>query len=123
MPHAILEYSDNILDDADFVHMFSRLHELLVETGGCKLDEIKSRVYRVEHYRVGNGDERNSFAHLTIRVKEGRPSEMHNAMGEAALELLKEHYSRSLEEQRCDLTVEIHQMRRDCYFKISSAGN
>jgi 5-carboxymethyl-2-hydroxymuconate isomerase len=123
MPHAILEYSDNILDDADFVHMLSRLHELLVETGGCNPREIKSRVYRVEHYRVGDGSENNSFAHLTIRVKEGRPPEMHQRMGEAALGLLREHYSRSLEQQRCDLTVEIHQMKRDCYFKISSAGN
>jgi 5-carboxymethyl-2-hydroxymuconate isomerase len=123
MPHAILEYSDNILDDADDVHMFSRLHELLVETGGCKLQEIKSRVYRVDHYRVGDGSEANSFAHLTIRVKEGRPPEMLQRMGEAALSLLKEHYSLSLEKQRCDLTVEIHPMRPDSYFKVSSAGN
>ena len=44
-------------------------------------------------------------------------------MGEAALSLLKEHYSLSLEKQRCDLTVEIHPMHRDSYFKVSSAGN
>ena len=123
MPHAILEYSDNILDDADFVHMLSRLHDLLVETGGCNPKEIKSRVYRLEHYRVGDGSESNSFAHLTIRVKEGRPAEMLQRMGEAALGLLKEHYSLSLERQRCDLTVEIHPMRPDSYFKISTAGN
>ena len=123
MPHAILEYSDNILDDADVVHMLGRLHELLVETGGCNLKEIKSRVYRVEHYRVGDGSESNAFAHLTIRVKEGRPPDMLKRMGEAALGLLEEHYARSLQEQRCDLTVEIHPMRRDSYFKTSSAGN
>ncbi len=123
MPHAILEYSDNILDDCDFYHMFGRLHELLVETGGCNLKEIKSRVYRVEHYRMGDGSEDNCFAHLTIRMKEGRPPEMLQRMGEAALALLKEHYALSLEQQRCDLTVELLQMRRDCYFKVSSAGN
>jgi 5-carboxymethyl-2-hydroxymuconate isomerase len=123
MPHAILEYSDNILDDADFVHMLSRLHDLLVETGGCNPREIKSRVYRLEHYRVGDGSETNCFAHLTIRVKEGRPPEMLQRMGEAALGLLREHYALSLERQRCDLTAAIHPMRRDSYFKVSSAGN
>ena len=123
MPHAILEYSDNILDDADFVYMLSRLHDLLVETGGCRIGELKSRVYQLEHYLVGDGSERNSFAHLTIRVFEGRPPEMIKAMGEAALELLKEYYCRSLLEQSCDLTVEIHPIARDCYFKVSSAGN
>jgi 5-carboxymethyl-2-hydroxymuconate isomerase len=120
MPHAILEYSDNILDDADFPHLFSRLHRILVEAGKCRLDDIKSRAIGCEYFRVGDGDERNAFAHLTLCVLEGRDVEALQSLGEACLELLQEFYGMSLEEQRCDLTVEIRPMRRDSYFKISS---
>lgn len=120
MPHAILEYSTNILDDADFSHMFARLHPILVETGHCKLDDIKSRAIECEHYRVGDGQEGNSFAHLTLCVLEGRDSEMLQRIGEACLDLLQEFYAKSLEVQRCDLTVEIRPMKRDGYFKVSS---
>jgi len=120
MPHAILEYSANIQDDADFPHMFARLHPILAETGKCRLDDIKSRAIGYEHYRVGDGHEGNSFAHLTLCVLEGRDPEMLQRMGEACLELLQEFYSKSLEEQRCDLTVEIRPMRRNSYFKVSS---
>jgi len=120
MPHAILEYSANILDDADFPHMFARLHALLAETGKCRLDDIKSRAIGCEHFRVGDGDERNAFAHLTLCVLEGRDAEALQCLGEACLDLMQEFYAKSLEEQRCDLTVEIRPMRRDSYFKISS---
>jgi 5-carboxymethyl-2-hydroxymuconate isomerase len=41
-------------------------------------------------------------------------------MGMAALELLEEFYAQSLLQQRCDLTVEITEMKRACYFKLSS---
>ena len=121
MPHAILEYTENILDDADFVHLFERLHAMLAETGGCNPDEMRSRALRLDHYRMGNGDERNAFAHLTIKLQQGRPEDLLARMGQAALELLKEHFVQALEDQRCDLTVEIQEIPRQCYFKVSSA--
>jgi len=120
MPHAILEYSANILDDADFLHMFAQLHLILVEQGKCRLDDIKSRAIGCEHYRVGDGDERNAFAHLTLCLLEGRDADTLQGLGEACLELMQTFYCKSLSEQRCDLTVEIRPMRRDSYFKVSS---
>lgn len=120
MPHVILEYSANILDDADFPHMFAQLHQLLVEHGKCRLDDIKSRAIGCEHYRVGDGDERNAFAHLTLCLLEGRDADALQGLGEACLELMQTFYANSLAEQRCDLTVEIRPMRRDSYFKVSS---
>lgn len=120
MPHAILEYSANILDDADFSHMFAQLHQLLVDQGKCRLDDIKSRAIGCEHYRVGDGDERNAFAHLTLCLLEGRDVDTLQRLGEACLELMQTFYGNSLAEQRCDLTVEIRPMRRDSYFKVSS---
>lgn len=122
MPHIILEFSDNILDDADLIHLFEELHELLVDTHGCEMRELKSRAYLLDHYRVGDGSDCNAFAHLTIRVREGRPAGLLEAMGAAALEILKAHYGRALSEQQCDLTVEICQVPTGCYFKASSAG-
>ncbi len=120
MPHVILEYSANILDDADFSHMFAQLHQLLVAQGKCRLEDIKSRAIGCEHYRVGDGDERNAFAHLTLCVLEGRDAESLQRLGEACLDLMQVFYSNSLAEQCCDVTVEIRPMRRDSYFKVSS---
>lgn len=123
MPHAILEYTENIMDDGDFVYLFDRLNEMLVETGGCDPKELRTRAYRLEHYRMGDGHPDNAFAHLTIKVREGRPPELVAAMGAAAMAILEEHFSMALAQQRCDLTVEIQEIPRHAYFKVSSAGN
>jgi len=123
LPHAILEYTENILDDGDFGFLFDRLHEMLVETGGCNPREMRTRAYRLEHFRMGNGSPNNAFAHLTIKVQQGRPPELVAAMGAAAIAIMEEHFAIALQQQQCDLTVEIQEILRHGYFKVSSAGN
>ncbi len=120
MPHTILEYSDNIVDPPDFQPLWGRLHATLVATAHCRLQDIKSRAYRCEAFRMADGDPSCAFIHLTIRMLEGREPEVLAQVGRAALELLKEHFPKTLAQRQCDLTVELTGMRKDCYFKASS---
>lgn len=120
MPHNILEYSDNIVDPVDFQPLWARLHPALVATAGVRIQDIKSRAYRCEAFRMGDGDPSHAFAHLTIRIMEGRDPATLARIGAAALELLQEHFSGTLAQRQCDLTVELTGMRRDCYFKATS---
>jgi len=117
MPHTILEYSDNLLDPPDFQPLWARLHPALVATAHCRLQDIKSRAYRCETFRMGDGDPGNAFVHLTIRLLEGRDPETLAEVGRAALEVLTASFPRTLAGGRCDLTVELAGMRRDSYFK------
>jgi 5-carboxymethyl-2-hydroxymuconate isomerase len=66
---------------------------------------------------VGDGDPGNSFAHLTIRMLEGRAPENLARVGEAALGVLMEHFAEAWRGGRCALTVELAGMRKDSYFK------
>ncbi len=122
MPHTILEYSDNVVDPVDFQPLWARLHPLLVATAHCRIQDIKSRAYRCEAYRMADGDPACAFVHMTIRLLEGRDPETLKATGEAVLELLKEHFPGTLARRACDITVELAGMRRDCYFKATSSG-
>jgi 5-carboxymethyl-2-hydroxymuconate isomerase len=119
MPHVILEYSDNLLDTPDLQAFWARLHPALVQTSGCRLADIKSRAYRAEPFRMGDGNPDNAFAHLTIRLLEGRDSAAREHIGRTALELLAESFPRTLAERPFDLTVELADMRRDSYFKVA----
>ena len=120
MPHTILEYSDNIVDSADFQPLWARLHPVLVATAPCRLQDIKSRAYRCESFRMGDGDPSYAFVHLTIRLLEGRDPENLARIGNAVLELLKAHFFNTLAKRQCDITVELTGMRKDCYFKATS---
>ena len=120
MPHTILEYSDNIVDSADLQPFWAQLHPVLAATAPCRLQDIKSRAYRCEAFRMGDGDPANAFVHLSIRIFEGRDAETLARIGEAVLELLKAHFHGTLAKRQCDITVELTGMRKDCYFKAAS---
>lgn len=116
MPHTLLEHSEPIADTPDLQLFWDRLHAHLVTSAPCRLQDIKSRVYRCPEFRVGDGGAGRGFAHLTIRLLEGRDPETLARIGNGALELLKAAFPLALA-AGSDLTVELTGMRRDGYFK------
>jgi len=120
MPHIILEYSANVVDEIEERALLRDLNRELTEAGPFRLEDVKSRVYRTEHFSVAGGDEREAFAHLALYILEGRDAETRRAAGERMLDVLQRAFARSLAELRCQLTVEIREMARDNYFKVAS---
>jgi 5-carboxymethyl-2-hydroxymuconate isomerase len=123
MPHAILEYSQNIIDVVDHHELFRRLHELMVASGPIALDDIKSRIYRADHFYISDGNPHNAFVHLRIEVLEGRDLAVRQAVGEGALALLRESYRESLTHLHCQISVEIREMAREGYYKERSVAS
>ena len=120
MPHFVLEYSDNILEEVDFKDFFERLHTLLVENGPFNLSAIKSRAIRHQQFSVADGKESNAFVHLTLSIFKGRDLSIRQAVGEKILSFLKGEFARSFEKLNCSYTVEIKEIDKDTYFKAMS---
>jgi 5-carboxymethyl-2-hydroxymuconate isomerase len=120
MPHAILEYTQNVVDDVDPHDLFRRLHEIMTSAGPFTLSDIKSRVYACEHFHIADGNPHNAFVHLSLSVLEGRDPEVLRMVGEHALDLLREAYAQSHASLNCQFSVEIREMARPLYFKIGS---
>ncbi len=120
MPHTILEYTADVADQPDLQVFWERLHRFLAEAAPCRLQDIKSRAYRCDDYRMAGGEPSLAFVHLTIQVMEGRDAETLARVGQGALDLLREAYPLTLARREADLTVEIRHMRKDSYFKATS---
>jgi 5-carboxymethyl-2-hydroxymuconate isomerase len=120
MPHFVLEYSDNILEEVDFKDFFKKLHTLLVDVGPFNLSDIKSRAIRHQEFYVANGQESNAFVHLTLAIFKGRDLSIRQAMGEKLLAFLKGEFARSFEKLDCSFTVEVREMDKEAYFKAMS---
>ncbi len=120
MPHFVIEYSDNILEEVDFKAFFKRLHAVLVENGPFNMSDIKSRAIRHQHFCVAHGKESNAFVHLTLSIFKGRDLSVRQAVGEKILLFLKKEFARSFEKLNCSLTVDIREMAKDTYFKATS---
>jgi len=120
MPHFVLEYSDNILEEVDFKDFFKKLHTLLVDVGPFNLSDVKSRAIRHQEFYVANGQESNAFVHLTLSIFKGRDLSIRQAVGERILAFLKGEFARSFEELSCSVTVEVREMQKETYFKATS---
>jgi 5-carboxymethyl-2-hydroxymuconate isomerase len=122
MPHLVLEYSANVPDEPDFDLALRRLHEAMATAGPFDLANVKSRAVRHERFRVADGAADRAFVHLTAAVLGGRDAEVLRATAAALLAVLRETFPRASTERRCDLTVEIREMRRDLYLKAAGSA-
>lgn len=117
MPHLQLEYSANIPSPPDLQVLFKKLHGVLHEKGGIRLENCKSRARIAEDFFVGSGHKSYGFVHLDIRFLEGRAPEVKKIIGLAARDLLLEWFNDAVSNLKIQITVEIGDIERDSYFK------
>ncbi|MCH8127058.1 5-carboxymethyl-2-hydroxymuconate Delta-isomerase [candidate division KSB1 bacterium] len=117
MPQLILQYTANIDQEISFQDLFVKLHNILADIGGIKIDNCKSRAFKLDNYYIGRGETSNAFINLDIHFLEGRPQTLKKEIGSQILEALKEIYSQSISELNLQITVEIKDIERDVYFK------
>lgn len=117
MPHLILEYSGNVDFPASSSDLFSKIHKILAEVGGIKIENCKSRSRVATDFLVGSGDGLNGFIHLDIRFLEGRSPEVRQQIGETLLNSLLHAFKDSIEELELQITIEIQDVERTRYFK------
>lgn len=120
MPHFILEHSANLIEAPISASFLKKLHELLIEIGPFKLNDIKSRIYSLGTYCVADGKENNAFIHLQLAILPGRSPEIKQLVSARLLEFLKFSFQRSLNALSCSLTVEIRELEKETYSKITS---
>ena len=115
MPHCILEYSGNVVDEPDCAETLAALHRMLAATGLFVLDDIKSRVVRHDDFLVGEGRGDRAFVALEIQILSGRTDEVKGEICDAALQVLVQAFPRTVERLTTSLTVQISDIHRPSY--------
>ncbi len=122
MPHCLLEYSANVLDEVDPQGLFLRLHRELKEIQAFSTDDIKSRAWRHTDYFVGDGAPQNAFVFLRFSLLSGRDISVRQRVGQACVKVLTEAFAKSLASQTCQFSVEVVEMDRSVYTKFPLAA-
>ena len=120
MPHLRIDYSANLPAAVAWPALFTDLHGVLRDVAEVDVGNCKSRAYRAEHYRVGDGKSAEAFVHLELQLLEGRPPELLGELGNQALGCLERHCCRDDSAQPLQLTVVVGELVRERYFKRAS---
>jgi len=122
VPHVILEYSANALDEPDFPRLLLSIHESLAATGLFSLADFKGRVVRHETFAVAEGAPDRAFVALDVQILEGRDDETKGVVSRICLDLLRGAFPRTAAGRRLSLSVQVSEIHRPSYRRETSAG-
>jgi 5-carboxymethyl-2-hydroxymuconate isomerase len=117
MPHFILEYSRNLEPELDVDELFVRLRAAALETGIFPPGGIRFRAYPCETYLVADGDPRNGFVHLTLKLGHGRSIEVKKSAGEKLFAALTGHLNPIFEKRPLAISFEMRELDPELSFK------
>ena len=115
MPHCILEASDNLLDQPDWVGLLREINGALVATGLFVEADIKSRAIQHGRFVIGDGAADQAFVTLNVQVLGGRTDEVKAQLSEALLPVLARGFPLTFAQMKCSLTVQITDIHRPSY--------
>lgn len=119
MPHCILEYSNNLVEENDnhTRETLAQIHQVVMSSGLFKANDIKVRSQQYDIYHIGNAKPQNAFIHLKIQILSGRELAARKALCSDVTKYLRERYKNSVNELDCDITVEVSEIERETYSK------
>ncbi len=112
MPHVIVEYSKQSVDDAQVGAILNTIHHAIAESGLFKADQIKTRAYGFDKFT--NAGESEPYIHIQARIKAGRDVDNKKQLGDVILKGLS-----TINIPVSVVTVEIIDMERESYGKYS----
>ncbi|AWL28890.1 5-carboxymethyl-2-hydroxymuconate Delta-isomerase [Acinetobacter defluvii] len=119
MPQMIVEYSDNI-KNLDHQALMLDLNHALFDTGLIDHSfNIKTRIRANQDFLIGFGDNNQAYIHVRLAIMTGRTLEQRKLISDQLFRCLKnfeKYQAIGLEVQLC---VELAEMLRDVYGKIS----
>lgn len=110
MPHIIVEYSANLENSIDVRQMVDDLHQTVADSGVAEIAAIRTRAERRDTFRVADGDPKNAFVHVTMRLRIGRSEEVRSRLAEALLAATDRNLQRAYMTHAIAITVEMEEI-------------
>jgi 5-carboxymethyl-2-hydroxymuconate isomerase len=87
MPHVILEYSAELAAKHDIASLVNELFETAAASGVFGRQDIRARAVPAEH--TVSGAAVPGFAHVTLRLMDGRPDDVKRELADSLLTVLE----------------------------------
>lgn len=108
MPHFIVEYTDNIKEEANLEKLLEEVHQILIARETIfPVGGIRSRAIELKQYRVADGAEDDAFVHAVLKIGTGRSEDIKKDVCHALFEAMKEHFSSLMAKRYLALSMEL----------------
>ncbi len=111
MPHIIVEYARQALNEQQVIHVLDTIHAAVVDSGLFDASHIKTRAYPFYLMTLAGGSE--PYIHIQVRIKSGRDAANKKHLAEVIMSSLM-----LLDIDASVVTLEVIDMDRDSYTKF-----
>ncbi len=121
MPHIIIEHSTNIFEK-ESLEIGREIQKIMssISEGNFDPDHCKIRAIAYQNYIVGLEKNDENFIHISIKILSGREVAIRKKLALQTFEYAKNFYKNlNLPQKRCDISVDIIEVDREVYQKIT----
>ena len=110
MPHFIVEYTDNIKDEADIPGLLRKVNAVLIAQGGVfPTGAIRSRAICLTEYAVADSTVDDAFVHATLKIGAGREPAVKRKACDDLFAMIKDHFAGLYAKRSLALSMELYE--------------
>jgi 5-carboxymethyl-2-hydroxymuconate isomerase len=108
MPHFIVEFTANLLEEGDIPGLLKKVHDCLIAQDGVfPIGGIRSRAIPLDIFRMADGEADYAFVHATLKIGAGRDEATRKRVCDALFELIKSHFAALYAKRYLALSMEL----------------
>lgn len=116
MPHLIIEYTDNIKEEANIPQLLKKVNEaLLTHSDIIPIGGLRTRAVELKDYLVADGTEDDAFVHVTLKLGGGRTEEDKKKVCDDLFATIKDHFANIYEKRYLALSMELFEFTYPTY--------
>lgn len=108
MPHFILEYTDNLKDEAKIGELLKKINGVLISRNDIfPIGGIRSRAIELHDYFIADGSHDDAFVHGVLKIGAGRSERDKQETCSEIFEIMKEHFASIFDTRYLALSLEL----------------
>lgn len=115
MPHAVIEYSENITQEIQSFGVLDLIHGAMIKSSLFQAHDIKIRAYPARDVLIGNKGKNGRFIHVAVYLIEGRTTEQKQALTQDIFNILSNKMTGT-----DSITVDIRELEKSTYRKTAA---
>ncbi|MBS4205625.1 5-carboxymethyl-2-hydroxymuconate Delta-isomerase [Lederbergia citrea] len=110
MPHIIVEYTDNIKDEADIAGLLEKINRSIISHGNLfPVGGIRSRAIELHDYFIADGTGNDAFIHITMKIGAGRSEEEKTIVCDRLFDVVKKHLALLFEKHYLAISMDLYE--------------
>lgn len=121
MPHIIVEYTDNIREEARIAELLHKMNQVLISRGDVfPIGGIRSRAIELHDYVVADGKHDDAFVHTCLKIGAGRSVEDKKSTCDELFDVMTSHFSAIYEKRYLALSLELIEFSEAGTYKLNN---